>query len=178
MYKRQEHIKEAGIAAIQNNQTRYTPSAGILPLREAICDRILQDTGVHYAPSQICVTSGAKHNVYIALQAIINAGEEVILPAPYWVTYAEAIRMAGGVPIIVETTEETGFKLTPEMLSNAITPRSKAVMLTNPSNPTGMVSVSYTHLDVYKRQGFFWRSSCWTAPASPPPAVWNCGALC
>lgn len=134
-----EHIKEAGIAAIQNNQTRYTPSAGILPLREAICDRILQDTGVHYAPSQICVTSGAKHNVYIALQAIINAGEEVILPAPYWVTYAEAIRMAGGVPIIVETTEETGFKLTPDMLSNAITPRSKAVMLTNPSNPTGMV---------------------------------------
>ncbi len=83
-----------------------------MPLREAICDRILKDTGVHYAPSQICVTSGAKHNVYIALQAIINAGEEVILPAPYWVTYAEAIRMAGGVPVIVETTEETGFKLT------------------------------------------------------------------
>ena len=125
-----DHIKEAGITAIKNNQTRYTPSTGVLPLREAICDRILKDTGVHYAPSQICVTSGAKHNVYIALQAIINAGEEVILPAPYWVTYAEAI---------VETTEETGFKLTPEMLSNAITPRTKAVILTNPSNPTGMV---------------------------------------
>ena len=134
-----DHIKEAGIQAIENNQTRYTPSTGVLPLREAICDRILKDTGVHYSPSQICVTSGAKHNVYIALQAIINAGEEVILPAPYWVTSAEAIRMAGGVPIIVETTEETGFKLTPEMLSSAITPRSKAVILTNPSNPTGMV---------------------------------------
>ena len=134
-----DHIKEAGITAIKNNQTRYTPSTGVLPLREAICDRILKDTGVHYAPSQICVTSGAKHNVYIALQAIINAGEEVILPAPYWVTYAEAIRMAGGVPVIVETTETTGFKLTPEMLSDAITPRTKAVILTNPSNPTGMV---------------------------------------
>ena len=134
-----EHIKEAGIAAIQNNQTRYTPSTGIVPLREAICDRIREDTGVHYSPSQICVTSGAKHNVYIALQTVVNAGEEVILPAPYWVTYAEAIRMAGGVPMIVETTEETDFKMTPEMLEGAITPRTKAVLLTNPSNPTGMV---------------------------------------
>ena len=134
-----DHIKQAGITAIENNHTRYTPAAGVMPLREAICDRILKDTGIHYAPSQICVTSGAKHNVYIALQAIINVGEEVILPAPYWVTYAEAIRMAGGIPVIVETKEETGFKLTPEMLSNAISPRTKAVILTNPSNPTGMV---------------------------------------
>lgn len=134
-----EHIKKAGIQAIENNQTRYTPATGVLPLREAICSRILEDTGIHYSPSQICVTSGAKHNVYIALQAIINAGEEVILPAPYWVTYEEAIRMAGGVPYVVETTEATNFKLTPEMLSAAITPRTKAVILTNPSNPTGMV---------------------------------------
>ena len=134
-----DHIKAAGIYAIENNQTRYTPSTGTLPLRKAICDRILADTGIHYAPNQICVTSGAKHNVYIALQAIINAGEEVILPAPYWVTYAEAIRMSGGVPVIINTTEETGFKLTPSMLENAISPRSKAVILTNPSNPTGMV---------------------------------------
>lgn len=134
-----EHIKEAGIRAIEGNHTRYTPSTGVLPLRQAICDRILKDTGVHYAPSQICVTSGAKHNVYIALQAIVNAGEEIILPAPYWVTYAEAIRMAGGIPVIIHTTEETGFKLTAEMLSAAITPRTKAVILTNPSNPTGMV---------------------------------------
>ena len=134
-----EHIKDAGIRAIEGNHTRYTPSTGVLPLRQAICDRILKDTGVHYAPSQICVTSGAKHNVYIALQAIVNAGEEIILPAPYWVTYAEAIRMAGGIPVIVRTTEETGFKLTAEMLAAAITPRTKAVILTNPSNPTGMV---------------------------------------
>lgn len=134
-----DHIKAAGIQAIDNNQTRYTPSTGIVPLREAICQRVQKDTGVHYEPSQICVTSGAKHNVYIALQAIVNAGDEVILPAPYWVTYAEAIRMAGGVPAIVETTEATGFKLTPEMLAGAITTRTKAIILTNPSNPTGMV---------------------------------------
>jgi aspartate aminotransferase len=134
-----DHIKAAGIQAIDNNQTRYTPSTGIVPLREAICQRVLKDTGVHYEPSQICVTSGAKHNVYIALQAIVNAGDEVILPAPYWVTYAEAIRMAGGVPAIIETTEATGFKLTPEMLAGAITTRTKAIILTNPSNPTGMV---------------------------------------
>jgi aspartate aminotransferase len=134
-----DHIKAAGIQAIDNNQTRYTPSTGIVPLREAICRRVLKDTGVHYEPSQICVTSGAKHNVYIALQAIVNAGDEVILPAPYWVTYAEAIRMAGGVPAIIETTEATGFKLTPEMLAGAITTRTKAIILTNPSNPTGMV---------------------------------------
>ena len=134
-----DHIKAAGIQAIDNNQTRYTPSTGIVPLREAICQRVQKDTGVHYEPSQICVTSGAKHNVYIALQAIVNAGDEVILPAPYWVTYAEAIRMAGGVPAIIETTEATGFKLTPEMLAGAITTRTKAIILTNPSNPTGMV---------------------------------------
>ncbi len=134
-----DHIKAAGIQAIDNNQTRYTPSTGIVPLREAICRRVQKDTGVHYEPSQICVTSGAKHNVYIALQAIVNAGDEVILPAPYWVTYAEAIRMAGGVPAIIETTEATGFKLTPEMLAGAITTRTKAIILTNPSNPTGMV---------------------------------------
>ena len=134
-----EHIKQAGMDAIEHNATHYTPSAGTLALRQAICDRILADTGVSYEPSQICVTSGAKHNVYIALQAIVNAGDEIILPAPYWVTYAEAIRMAGGVPVIIDTTEETGFKLTAEMLEKAITTRTKALILTNPSNPTGMV---------------------------------------
>lgn len=134
-----DHIKEAGLRAITNNQTRYTPAVGIVPLREAICDRLLKDTGIHYAANQICVTSGAKHNVYIALQAIVNEGDEIILPAPYWVTYAEAIRMAGGIPVIIQTTEETNFKLNTELLSSAITPRTKAIILTNPSNPTGML---------------------------------------
>jgi aspartate aminotransferase len=132
-------VKAAGIRAIEENKTRYTPSTGILPLREAVCQWLEGELGVHYEPNQICVTSGAKHNVFVALQALCNPGDEVILPAPYWVTYAEAIRMAGGVPVIVETTEETGFKMTAEMLSSAITPNTKCLILTNPSNPTGMV---------------------------------------
>ncbi len=134
-----DHIKQAGIQAINDNFTRYTPSTGTIPLRKAICARILEDVGVSYEPSQICVTSGAKHNVYIALQAVLNPGEEVILPAPYWVTYEEAIRMAGGVPVIIQTTEATGFRINADMLRAAITPRTKALILTNPSNPTGMV---------------------------------------
>lgn len=134
-----ENIKEAGIAAIQNNYTRYTPSNGILPLREAICDYVRDKFGVSYAPDEICVSSGAKHNIYIALQALLNPEDEVILPAPYWVSYEEAIRMCHGVPVIVETTEETRFKMTAEMLRRAVTEKTKCVILTNPSNPTGMV---------------------------------------
>ena len=134
-----EHIKQAGIRAIEENKTRYTPAAGLIPLREAICGWMEKELGVSYQPSQIAVASGAKHNVFIALQAICDPGDEVILPAPYWVTYAEAIRMTGAVPVIVETTEETRFKLTPAMLEGAITPRTKCLILTNPSNPTGMV---------------------------------------
>ena len=134
-----DHIKDAAIAAIHENQTRYTPAAGTVALRKAICQRMQEDLGLSYEPSQICVTSGAKHNVFIALQAICNPGDEIILPAPYWVTYEEAIRMAGATPVIVETTEETRFKMTSAMLEAAITPKTKAVILTNPSNPTGMV---------------------------------------
>ncbi len=132
-------VKEAAIKAIHNNQTRYTPAAGIVPLRKAICEWMKREYGVEYQPSQICVSSGAKHNVFIALQAICNPGDEVILPAPYWVSYEEAIKMTGAVPAIVETTEATRFKMTADMLERAITPNTKAVILTNPSNPTGML---------------------------------------
>jgi len=134
-----EHIKDAGIAAIRANQTRYTPSAGILPLREAICDNIRKNFGISYTPDQIVVSSGAKHNLYIAMQTLFNPGDEVILPAPYWVSYEEAIKMTHAIPVIVETSEEDNFKMTPEMLRAAITDRTKCVVLTNPSNPTGMV---------------------------------------
>ena len=132
-------VKMAAVKAICDNQTRYTPAAGILPLRKAICGWMKKEYGVDYQPSQICVTSGAKHNVFVALQAICNPGDEVILPAPYWVSYEEAIKMTGAVPAIVETTEATRFKLNAEMLEKAITPNTKAVILTNPSNPTGML---------------------------------------
>ena len=132
-------IKEAGIKAIENNLTRYTPAAGIPQLRKAICDWVEKQSGVTYKPSQICVSSGAKHNVFIALQALCNPGDEVILPAPYWVTYEESIKMAGAKPVIITTTEETRFKLTAEMLEAAVTPNTKCFILTNPSNPTGML---------------------------------------
>jgi len=134
-----DSIKVAAIKAISDNQTRYTPAAGILPLRKAICSWMEKQYGIVYQPSQICVSSGAKHNVFIALQAICNPGDEIILPAPYWVSYEEAIKMAGAAPVIVQTSEDTRFKLTAEMLEQAITPNTKAVILTNPSNPTGML---------------------------------------
>ncbi|MBO5727409.1 MAG: pyridoxal phosphate-dependent aminotransferase [Oscillospiraceae bacterium] len=134
-----DSIKVAAIKAISDNQTRYTPAAGIVPLRNAICQWMKREYGVDYQPSQICVSSGAKHNVFIALQAICNPGDEVILPAPYWVTYEEAIKMTGAVPVVINTTEQTRFKVTPEMLEQVITPKTKALILTNPSNPTGML---------------------------------------
>lgn len=134
-----EVIKQAGLRAIEENQTRYTPAVGILPLRRAIADWLMRECGVEYKPEQICVASGAKHNVFVALQALCDPGDEVILPAPCWVSYVEAIRMAGAVPVIVSTTEETRFKLTPQMLKDAITPKTKCVILTSPSNPTGMI---------------------------------------
>jgi len=132
-------IKLAGMKAIQDNKTRYTPAAGIVELRRAICDWLRRQSGVEYTPEQICVSSGAKHIVFVALQVLCNPGDEVILPAPYWVSYEEAIKMAGAKPVIVNTTEETRFKLTPAMLEQAITPNTKCLILTNPSNPTGML---------------------------------------
>lgn len=134
-----DDIKAAGIAAIEANYTRYTPAAGSLELRRAICGRVKTDFGVAYQPSDVVVASGAKHAVYIAMRALINPGDEVILPAPYWVSYIELIKMMGAVPVVVSAGEAEGFKLTPEQLAAAITPRTKALILNNPSNPTGMM---------------------------------------
>lgn len=134
-----DHIKQAGITAIRENKTRYTPPAGIPELRQAICDRLKTDCGLDYQPSQVVVSSGAKHNLFIALQTILNPGDEVILPAPYWVSYFELIKMAGGVPVVVHTTPDHGFRMTQEQLEAAVTPRTKALILNNPSNPTGMM---------------------------------------
>ena len=134
-----DHIKEAGIQAIQNNDTKYTPSAGTVELRKAVCQRLKEDCGVDYEPSQISVSSGAKPCVYTALRALVDPGDEVILPAPYWVSYIELIRMVGGVPVVVEASEAEHFKITPEKLAAAITPKTKCMILNNPSNPTGMM---------------------------------------
>ena len=134
-----DYIKEVGIQAIQNNDTKYTPSVGTVALRKAICQRLKEDCGVEYAPAEVAVSNGAKPCVYVALRALVNPGDEVILPAPYWVSYIELIRMVGGVPVVVEATEAEHFKITPEKLAAAITPKTKCMILNNPSNPTGMM---------------------------------------
>lgn len=134
-----DHIKAAAEQAIADNVTRYTPASGTVALKQAVCRRMKEDCGLDYQPSQVVVTSGAKHCVYIALRALVNPGDEVILPAPFWVSYLELIKMAGGAPVVVTAEESAGFKMTAEQLAAAITPKTKALILNNPSNPTGMV---------------------------------------
>ena len=134
-----ENIKEAAYTAIKNGQTKYTPASGMPELRKAVAYRLLEDCGISYEPEQIVVASGAKHNVYVTLQTLVNIGDEVILPAPYWVTYEEAIKMVGGVPVIISTTEADDFKITKEQLEAAVTDKTKLLILNNPSNPTGML---------------------------------------
>lgn len=134
-----ENVSEVGIAAIKAGKTKYTPAAGIVDLRKAIANQIKSDCGVEYDYTQIVVASGAKHSVYIALTAITNPGDEIIIPAPFWVSYYEMVKMTGGTPVIVEAGEEQKFKITPEQLEAAITENTKCLMLNNPSNPTGMV---------------------------------------
>ncbi len=134
-----DNINMAGIKAICDGKTKYTPAAGIIPLRKAIAQRLKEDCGVDYDYTQIVVASGAKHSVYIALAAITNPGDEVIIPAPFWVSYYEMVRMTGGTPVIVEAGEDQHFKITAEQLEDAITDKTKCLMLNNPSNPTGMI---------------------------------------
>lgn len=134
-----DNIKAAGIRAIDGNQSKYTPAAGLESLRKAVCDQIKRDYGVEYAPGQVVVSSGAKHNIFIALMTLCDPGDEVILPAPYWVTYAEAIAMTGAKPVIIHTSENESFKLTAARLESAVTSKTKALILNSPSNPTGMV---------------------------------------
>ena len=134
-----DYIKEAGIHAIENNETKYTPASGTIELRKAICQRLKEDCGVEYEHTQVAVSNGAKPCVYVALRALVNPGDEVILPAPYWVSYIELIRMVGGVPVVVDASEAEQFKITPEKLAAAITPKTKCMILNNPSNPTGMM---------------------------------------
>ena len=134
-----DNINMAGIKAICDGKTKYTPAAGIIPLRKAIAQRLKDDCGLDYDYTQIVVASGAKHSVYIALAAITNPGDEIIIPAPFWVSYYEMVRMTGGTPVIVEAGEEQGFKITAQQLEAAITDKTKCLMLNNPSNPTGMI---------------------------------------
>ena len=132
-----ENVKQAGIRAIEENFTKYTQNDGIPDLKEAIIKRLKEDQSIEYQKNQIIASSGAKSSLYHLIQALINEGDEVIIPAPYWVTYPHAVSLANGKSVIVRTKEENGFLLTPEELKSAITPATKALILNNPSNPTG-----------------------------------------
>lgn len=138
-YDTPNHIKQAAIDAILAGKTKYTPASGTMELKKAVCDKFLRDNGLSYEPSNIVVSNGAKHSLINAFGAILNPGDEVIVPAPYWVSYPEMIKYNDGVPVILHTTEENSFKFTADMLENAITPKTKALVLNSPSNPTGMV---------------------------------------
>ncbi|MBF0532090.1 MAG: pyridoxal phosphate-dependent aminotransferase [Candidatus Omnitrophica bacterium] len=134
-----EHIRSAAIAAINAGFTRYTPSVGTLELREAICRKFEQDNGLKYTPAQVAVSCGAKHSIFNIIQILVDDGDEVLIPAPYWVSYPEMVKIAGGVNVFLPTTAATGFKITPAQLEKAITPRTKILVMNSPSNPTGML---------------------------------------
>ena len=149
-----DHIKAAGIEAIQKGMTRYTPASGTLELKQAIVHKLKEENGLIYEPQNIVVSNGAKHSLTNVFGAILNPGDEVIVPAPYWVSYPEMIRLSGGVPVALPTREENEFKFTAEELENAITSKTRAVVLNSPCNPTGMV---YTKEELYAMAGVLLR---------------------
>ena len=132
-----QHIKDAGIAAITSGKTKYTAVDGIAELKQAICAKFKRDNSLDYLPSQVSVSSGGKQVLYNAFMATLNKGNEVIIPAPYWVSYPDMVLLAGGTPIITEASLQTGFKLTADQLEAAITPNTKWFLFNSPSNPTG-----------------------------------------
>jgi aspartate aminotransferase len=132
-----DHIKQAAIDALAKGKTKYTPSAGIPELKNAIIEKLKRDSGLEYKPGEVIVSCGGKHTLYNIFQAIIDEGDEVIIPAPYWVSYPEQVKLAQGTPVIVETDDINGFAPMLEQIQWAITPKTKALVLNSPSNPTG-----------------------------------------
>ena len=134
-----EHIKEAAKKAIDENYSRYSPVPGYIELRKAIVNKLKNENGLEYSTNEILVSNGAKQSVCNTVMALVNDGEEVIIPAPYWVSYPQMVKLAGGTPVIVEAGFEQNFKITPEQLEKAITPKTRMLILCSPSNPTGSV---------------------------------------
>src|SRR6266705_1777939 len=134
-----QHIKDAAIKALNEGFTKYTAAAGIPELRQAIADKHKRENGLSYKPSQIIVSCGGKHSCYNVFMATCQEGDEVVIPAPYWLSYPEMVKLAGAKPVIVHTTDKTEFKITPEQLRSSITPRTRLFVLNSPSNPTGSV---------------------------------------
>ena len=133
------NIQEAAFRAIRTGQTHYTPPAGIPELKQAVADLYSRQWGLSTRADQVLISNGAKHSIHNALMALCGPGDEVIIPAPYWVSYADLVKLTGATPVIVETTEESGFKLTSEQFLTAVTPQTKLLMINSPSNPTGVV---------------------------------------
>ncbi|MGZ5210713.1 MAG: pyridoxal phosphate-dependent aminotransferase [Kaistella sp.] len=134
-----KNIKEAAFEAINNNFSHYSPVPGFLDLRQAICEKLKRDNNLEYLPSQICVSNGAKQSILNVLASVLNDGDEVILPAPFWVSYDEMVKMMGGKSVFVETSIESEFKMTAEQLEKAITPKTKVLLYSSPCNPSGSV---------------------------------------
>ncbi|MEX0721048.1 MAG: pyridoxal phosphate-dependent aminotransferase [Balneolaceae bacterium] len=158
-FKTPVHICEAAIAAINNGEHGYTMNTGTPELRETICTKLKRDNNLNYDPSQIICSNGAKQSIGFSLLALIDAGDEVIIPAPYWVSYPEMVKLAEGIPVTVRTSFENNFKLTPQQLTDSITQKTKAIIICSPSNPTGscytkaeleaLADVLRKHPDIY-----------------------------
>lgn len=134
-----EFIKQAAKEALDAGKTKYTAASGIPELKKAVCDKLKRDQNLDYAPDNIVISCGAKHSIFNVLMALIEEGDEVIIPAPYWVSYPDQVEIMGGTPVIIESLESNNFRITPEQLEKAITPATKLVVLNSPSNPTGSV---------------------------------------
>ena len=140
-----QYIKEAAIVAMLAGKTKYTPAAGTVELRKAVADKFLRENGISYKPTQIVVSNGAKHSLMNAFLAILDAGDEVLIPSPYWVSYPEMVKLADGIPVSVKTSASNDFKATAKDFEKYLTPKTKAIVLNSPSNPTGMV---YTEKEI------------------------------
>ncbi len=134
-----QHIQDAAVDAMRKGMTKYTPSSGLLVLRQAVADKFKRDLGLTFEPNQIVISCGGKHSCFNTIMALCQEGDEVIIPSPYWVSYPEMVKMAGATPVFVQGTDATEFKITAEQLRNAITPRTKLLILNSPCNPTGSV---------------------------------------
>ncbi|MEI6127955.1 MAG: pyridoxal phosphate-dependent aminotransferase [Pseudomonadota bacterium] len=145
-----EHIKEAAVRALKAGFTKYTPAGGTDELKLAVCEKFKKDNSLEYTPAEVLISCGAKHSLYNIFQALLDEGDEVIIPAPYWVSYPDMVYLAGGTPVIISATEENGFKITAEQLAAAMTKKTKMLILNSPSNPTG---ASYEKQDLEKLAG-------------------------
>jgi aspartate aminotransferase len=132
-----EPIKQAAITALEGGDTKYTASSGTEALKQAICEKLLRDNGLSYQPNEIIVSVGAKHTLYNIMQTVLDPGDEVIIPQPYWVSYPEQVKLAGGVPVFAEARESEGFRITAAAIRAVVTPRSRMLIVNSPSNPTG-----------------------------------------